>query len=40
MVISFEHLNIMWQKALERKATKEAREQKRRGKKEKQLKCI
>jgi hypothetical protein len=30
----------MWQKALEREATKKVREQRRREKKEKQLKCI
>jgi len=39
MVISSKSLSIMWQKALEREATKEVREQ-RREKEEKQLKCI
>jgi hypothetical protein len=33
MAISFEYLNIMWQKALKRKATKEVRKQQRREKK-------
>ncbi len=40
MVISSKYLSIMWQKALEWEATKEVREQRRREKEEKQLKCI